>query len=116
MTGRILLAILFMIAGVLHFVVMPAYVSIMPSWLPAPVLLVRISGVCEVLGGLGLLVPATRPLAAWGIVALLICVLPANVNMALHAQHWPKIPAWLLWARLPLQLPLIFWAWLYTRS
>lgn len=115
MSGRILLAILFLVAGTLHFVITPVYVRIMPAYLPAPRLLVQISGVCEILGGIGLLVPITRAAAAWGLVALLICVMPANLNMALHPGKWPQIPVWLLWLRLPLQLPLLYWSWLYTR-
>ena len=74
-----------------------------------------ISGACEILGGVGLLIPALRRPAAWGLVALLIAVLPANLQMATHPRQWPNIPAWALWARLPLQLPLIWWAWLYAR-
>lgn len=114
--GRLLLAILFITAGSLHFVSPGAYVRIMPPFLPAPALLVYISGACEILGGIGLLLPATRTAAAWGLVALLIVVLPANLHMAIDHAHWPHIPQWLLWARLPLQLPLIAWAWLYTRK
>jgi uncharacterized membrane protein len=115
MTGRIILAILFILAGALHFVFTPVYVSIMPSYLLAPTLLVQISGVFEILGGIGLLVPVTQLFASWGIVALLVCVMPANLNMALHPQHWPTIPVWLLWARVPMQIPLIYWAWIYTQ-
>jgi uncharacterized membrane protein len=115
MLARIVFAVLFLVAGAMHFVITPVYVSIMPPYLPALALLVQISGVCEMLGGLGILIPATRPAAAWGLVLLLLAVLPANLNMAIHAGHWPSIPAWVLWARLPLQLPLICWAWLYTR-
>jgi uncharacterized membrane protein len=114
MTARLLLAILFLVAGALHFLITPVYVGIMPSYLPAPVLLVQISGVAEMLGGIGLLVPAANPAAAWGLILLLLAVMPANLNMALHPSHWPAIPRWLLWARLPLQLPLIYWAFLYT--
>jgi len=115
MLPRYLLAVLFIVAGTLHFLITPVYVNIMPSYLPAPTLLVQISGVAEILGGLGLLLPATQSAAAWGLILLLIAVMPANLNMALHASHWPGIPIWLLWARLPLQLPLIYWAFLYTR-
>jgi uncharacterized membrane protein len=114
MKPRSILAVLFLVAGVLHFLITPVYVNIMPSYLPAPVLLVQLSGAAEMLGGLGLLLPATQPAAAWGLIALLIAVMPANLNMALHPAHWPGIPVWLLWARLPLQLPLIYWAYLYT--
>jgi uncharacterized membrane protein len=113
--ARIVLAVLFVVAGTLHFVLTPAYMKIMPPWLPEPMLLVQISGAAEILGGVGLLIPATRVFAAWGLVALLIAVLPANVQMALDHARWPGIPVWALWARVPVQVPLIWWAWLYTR-
>jgi uncharacterized membrane protein len=113
--GRGLLAGLFVAAGVLHFLFTTTYVKIVPPYLPDPVLLVQISGVAEILGGVGLLLPSTRRLAAWGLIALLVAVLPANVTMALDRVRWAAIPAWVLWARVPLQLPMIWWAWLYTR-
>ena len=114
--GRLVFAFIFIVAGALHFILTATYVRIMPPYLPAHTLLVQISGVCEILGGIGLLVPATRVFAAWGIIALLVAVMPANIQMAVDHAHWPKIPEWALWARLPLQLPLIAWAWLYTRQ
>ena len=109
------LAVVFVVGGLLHFAFTPIYVKIMPPFLPAHVLLVQISGVFEVLGGIGVLVPWTRRLAAWGLVALLVAIVPANVYMAMDHAAWPSIPAWLLWARVPLQAPLIFWCWVYTR-
>ncbi len=115
-SGRWLLAVLFIVAGSMHFVLTPYYLKIMPPYLPAPEFLVEFSGICEILGGIGLLLSPTRTLAAWGLIALLIAVLPANVYMALDHSHWPQIPVWALWARLPLQLPIIWWAWLYARS
>lgn len=76
------------------------------------------SGVAEMLGGLGLILPVTRRAAAWGLIALLVAVFPANLNMAVN--HLPlgtsSVPAWALWARLPLQLVLIAWAWWFTRA
>ncbi len=111
------LAALFLYAGAMHFVAPGPFIRIVPRWLPAPAALVAISGACEILGGLGLLVPGTRRWAAWGLVALLVAVFPANVNMALHRLPFGKypVPAWALWARLPLQLLLIGWAWSFTR-
>ncbi len=106
----------FVVAGVLHFVATPVYMKIVPPYLADPRLLVQFSGICEVLGGVGVLVPVTRRVAAWGLVALLIAVLPANVYMAMSPLRWPTIPVWALWARVPLQAPLIAWAWLYTRN
>ena len=113
--ARALFAVVFVVAGCLHFVFTPVYVRAMPPYLPEGRLLVQISGVFEVLGGLGLLYPPTRRFAAWGLVALLIAVEPANVQMALDHARWKSIPEWALWLRVPLQLPLIWWAWIYTR-
>ena len=104
---RWLLAVVFVGAGILHFIHPETYLRIMPPALPAPQLLVLLSGVAEVAGGLGLLLPATRRWAVWGLLALLVAVLPANVYMLqLHEQL--HIPQWMLWARLPLQ-PLLMW-------
>ena len=102
------LALLFVGAGVLHFVRPAPFLRIVPPALPAPGLLVLLSGVAEVAGGLGLLLPATRRLAGWGLLALLLAVFPANVYMVGLASEL-HIPAWVLWARLPLQ-PLLGWA------
>jgi len=113
--GRLILAIVFIIAGTLHFLLTSAYLKIMPPYLPHPLLLVQISGAAEIAGGLGLLYPPIQSFAAWGLIALLVCVLPANVQMALSHAQWPSIPEWALWARIPLQLPMIWWAWLYAR-
>lgn len=111
-----LLAGVMTLAGVMHFVSPRGYVKIMPKWLPAPAALVAISGVFEILGGVGLLVPATQRFAAWGLIALFVAVFPANVNMAIHRIPLGKqpMPTWALWARLPLQAVFIGWAWLFT--
>jgi len=114
---RWLLTVFMVAAGLNHFIAPDPYVAIMPRALPWHLALVYLSGVAEIAGGLGLILPATRRLAAWGLIALLIAVLPANVNMAVH--HLPlggrAVPTWLLWARLPLQLVLIGWAFWFTR-
>ena len=114
--GRLLLGAIFLGAGAMHFIATPVYMKIMPPALPDPRLLVQISGVAEMLGGLGVLLPQTQRAAAWGLVALLIAVMPANIYMAMDHARWPQNPEWLLWARLPLQIPLIAWAWAYTRG
>ncbi len=108
--SRLLLALLFVAAGVWHFVRPAGYLRIMPPGLPAPLLLVYLSGAAEIAGGLGLLWPPTRRWAGWGLLALLVAVFPANIYMALaHAQL--GVPGWVAWARLPLQLPLLWWVW-----
>jgi uncharacterized membrane protein len=117
MIGRILLAVLFLVAGSLHFLLPAIYLKIIPPWLPAHLAILYVSGAAEILGGLGLLIPPTRHPAACGLVILLIAVLPANIYMATAHLPAPGImgQTWAQWLRIPLQLPLIFWAWRYTR-
>jgi uncharacterized membrane protein len=109
---------LFMVgAGVNHFASPEPYVGMMPPSLPAPWALVYVSGIAEILGGLGLILPATRRLTAWCLIALFVAIFPANLNMAINqlplgARH---VPAWALWARLPLQLLFIWWASSFAR-
>lgn len=104
-------------AGISHFTSPEVFVRIVPEYLPAPLLLVYISGVFEIAGGIGLLIKPLRSLAAWGLVALYVAVFPANLNMAIHQIPFGNgpTPPFLLWLRLPLQLLLIYWAWTYTR-
>jgi uncharacterized membrane protein len=113
---KYLLAVLMIFAGVAHFRQPQTFVRIVPDYLPSPLMLVYISGVFEVLCGLGLAVPMTQKWAAWGLIALYIAVFPANLNMAIKRIPFGALPTpqWLLWARLPLQFLLILWAYLYT--
>jgi uncharacterized membrane protein len=111
--SRLFLAMFFAFAGLMHFVKPEPYEAIVPTWLPNARLLVLLSGIFEILGGLGVLHPATRRLAGWGLIALLIAVFPANVQM-LHlgyVNHSPTLWKAALWLRLPLQLPLLWWVW-----
>jgi uncharacterized membrane protein len=110
-----LLGLLFVAAGVNHFANPDFYLRIMPPYLPWHRELVLVSGVFEVLGGVGLLVPRLQVAAAWGLIALLVAVFPANLHMALHPESYPRFPPALLWARLPLQGVFIAWAYWYTR-
>lgn len=103
------IAALFVAAGAAHFVWPGAYEKIVPPYLPERRRLVEISGVFEILGGLGAAVPAMRRPAGWGLIALLVAVFPANVYMATAAARFAAIPAWTLYARLPLQLLLLGW-------
>lgn len=104
-------AIFFMGAGSLHFLSPCPYLQIIPPYLPWHPAMVYISGAAEIAGGAGLLIPPLRRAAAWGLVALLIAVFPANVYMAtsnipLGSAPMSKV---LLWGRLPLQAVLIWW-------
>ena len=105
-----------MAAGINHFWHAAMYVAIMPPWFPYHAALVYISGVFEFVLGFLLFPAGTRRMAAWGIVGLLVAVFPANIQMAIsyYQEHNPHL--WLAIARLPMQLVLIWWAWLYTRK
>lgn len=115
---RWLLAAFMTLAGLNHFLSPDVYVGMMPAVLPAPLALVYLSGVAEIAGGLGLLHPSTRKLAAWGLVALFIAMFPANINMAVNKLPLGArdVPLWALYARLPLQLVFIAWAFWMTRE
>ncbi|MGI8744390.1 MAG: DoxX family protein [Bryobacteraceae bacterium] len=118
LAGRILLAALFIVAGVLHLVSPAPFLRIVPPFLPWSEALVAISGIAEISGGVGLLIPGLRRFAAYGLVVLLIAVFPANIYMAV--AHVPfggwMGQAWLQWLRLPFQFVLIAWAWIYTAA
>jgi uncharacterized membrane protein len=106
------LALFFTAAGINHFVHSALYARIVPPWLPAPALLVQVSGIFEILGGIGVLVPKARRIAGAGLIALLIAVFPANVQMAQHPELYADVAtATELYIRLPLQLVLIAWVW-----
>ena len=113
--GRLALGILFIGVGVAHSVAVKAFSAIVPGYLPSHRELVLISGWTASAAGVALLIPATRRPAAWFIIAWLIAVYPANVWMVQHPDSYRPVPEWVLWARLPLQLPLLWWAYLYTR-
>lgn len=115
--SKLFLAVFFVCAGLMHFVVPDAYIRIVPPAFPAPNLLVELSGIAEILGGIGLLVGFTQRAAAWGLVLLLVAVFPANIYMAVSHVRGPGIlgQSWAQWLRLPLQIPLILWALCYTR-
>nr|WP_264308563.1 DoxX family protein [Nodosilinea nodulosa] len=109
------MALFYIFAGTNHFLNSPFYVSMMPPYLPWHSFLVALSGVFEILLGALLLLPRYSQLAAWGLIALLIAVFPANVHMATHGELFPAISPVLLWVRLPLQGVLIAWAYWHTR-
>ena len=111
----------YVVAGVLHFLAPAALSGRTPPVLPAPLVLVYLSGLAEVAVGVGLLYPPTRQLAAWGTILLLLAVFPANVYMATSGVAVESAAvdadpsAVVRWLRLPLQGVLVGWAWWYTR-
>ena len=103
-------------AGVYHFVNTKMYQRIMPTYLPWHMPLIYISGVCEIVFGLLLIPESTRPVAAWLVIVLLIAVFPANIQMAVSFYQKHKPTLWIALLRLPLQVVLIYWAWIYTKK
>ena len=107
------IALIFVVSGVSHFVIPGAFERIVPKWVPDAHAAVWWSGVAEIAGAVGLLVPRTRVVAAWCLIALLVAVFPANVQMLMSAREAGASAVYVavLWARLPLQPLLIWWVW-----
>jgi len=104
---RIICAFFFISVGTLHFLRTKNFERIIPNWLDYKKELVYISGFFEIVGGIGLLLPFSRKWAGKGLVALLLAVFPANINMAVNKLNFGFIPTKVLWWRLPFQFVLI---------
>jgi uncharacterized membrane protein len=119
--SRALLTAFFALAGTLHFARPKFYEAIVPPPLQDQRKeIVAISGVAELAGAALVLLPSTRRLGRWWLIALLAAVFPANVHMAVHPEQVKgldlnRLPRWLLWARLPLQPLVGLWVWRATR-
>jgi len=109
------MGVAYIAAGLNHFWHTTFYANMLEGFLPYPLALVYISGIAEILCGIGLLIPSTRKMAAWATIALLIAIVPANINMALHPAQFGFSPM-ALYLRLPLQLLLIWLAYIYTKD
>ena len=107
----LIIALFFLIGGVAHFIFTDFFVMAMPDYLGYHKELVLISGIFELLGAIGILIPKTRFLAGCGLIALIVAVYPANINMALHPERYPDIPAMFLYIRLPLQFLFVWFVW-----
>ena len=112
--SKYVLAIFMISAGIMHFANPKFFLNIMPPYLPLHRALVLVSGICEALLGVLLLIPGYSRWAAWGIVALLIAVFPANVYLYQHQDILPASPIIHL-LRLPLQGVFVLWAYWHTR-
>lgn len=117
MSSRRLLAAFFIGSGVNHFLVPRFYEEIVPPRLKDDAaMVVQLTGVAEVAGGVGVLLDATRRPAGLALIALLAGVFPANLYMAGAPERFPRIPRWALYGRLPLQPLMMLWAWKATRG
>jgi uncharacterized membrane protein len=111
MGSHVRLAGFFLCAGLMHFLKPRPYIATVPDALPRKRAIVFVSGVAELAGGAAVLVPATRRLAGWWLIATLLAIFPANINMAVNADRFRTVPEPLLWLRLPVQGLLIRWVW-----
>ena len=109
------ISVFFIYFGIDHFINPEFYLSIMPPMFPLHLEAVYLSGLFEILGGVGVLIARTRSIAGWGLLALLIAVYPANIYMALTPEAFPDIPLFVLYFRLALQFLFFYWAYSITR-
>jgi uncharacterized membrane protein len=112
---KILFTVLFVLAGLNHFRAPDFYLKMIPPFLPWHAALNYISGGFEIILGIMLLIPRWTRLAAWGSIALLIAVFPANIYMAMNPELFPDVKPSVLLMRLPIQAWLIAWAYWFTR-
>lgn len=109
------ISVFFIYFGIDHFINPEFYLSIMPPMFPLHLEAVYLSGLFEILGGVGVLIARTRSIAGWGLLVLLIAVYPANIYMALTPEAFPDIPLFVLYFRLALQFLFFYWAYSITR-
>ena len=104
---------MFIFTGVSHFLIPETFMKMVPQILPAPLFLIYLSGVFEILGGMGLMISKTKRLAAIGLILLLVAVFPANIYVALNNIQLGGIMNYPMyqWLRLPIQFVLIVWVW-----
>ncbi len=114
-TGLVTQSMLYIGGGVAHFALTRAYTTIMPTHYTHPAAWVRFTGAAEIAGGLGLLLPQTRRAASWGIILMLIGYFDVHFYMLQNSARFAPIPRWALQARIPLQLVLIAWAYVYAQ-
>lgn len=116
-SARWALALMFLFTGVAHFT-KPKYsmAAMVPKAFPNPMAMLYFTGVCELAGAVGLLLPQTRSLAGWCLIALLIAMFPANVKAAREHLLIAGKPATALWLRLPMQIGFIALAWWVSRT
>jgi uncharacterized membrane protein len=109
-----LFGLLFIIAGANHFRIPKIYARIMPPYIPSKNLWVMLSGIAEMIAGLILLNPETQVIAAWAIIGMLVLFIPVHIFMLQDEKASLKLPKWVLYIRIPLQLVLIYWVYLYV--
>jgi len=108
------MAMLYILAGSNHFRNPKVYLKIIPDYIPNPNLANKISGWAEIILGIALCIPNISKMGAWGLIILLIAIFPTHIYMLQNEKAAMRLPKWILYIRLPLQLLLIYWAYSYT--
>ena len=103
----------FFVGGIMHFVATDVEATIVPPYIPWPVAAVLISGVFELLGAVGILIPKVRRAAGIGLFLLTLAVTPAHIYMLQQPELF-NVPLWALWLRLPIQVALLALIWWST--
>ena len=113
-SARDALSLMLVFTGISHFTFMKEdLVRMMPPSVPWPRAMVFFTGICEIAGAIGLLLPEFRRAAAYALVAFFLEVLPANIHAARAGVTLRGKPATDLWLRIPMQVLFIgiaFWA------
>ena len=110
-THRIIIAGIFLLMGLFHFIRPELFIKVMPDYVPWHKAMVYISGVAELLGGAGILIDEVRIAAGYELIIMLFAVFPANIDMAYKAfqEYGLTFKTWVLILRLPLQFVLMYW-------
>jgi len=110
-TMRVAAGAAFILASIPHFTSPERYLPMMPPFVPAPAAMIFVSGVAELIGGLGMLIPRTARYASWWLALLLVVIFPANVYVAISGVNAAGLPSspWYTWSRLPFQILFIWW-------
>ncbi|MDY2587252.1 DoxX family protein [Winogradskyella aquimaris] len=111
--GLYIMAGMYILAGLMHFIKPKMYMRIMPSYLPNHKFLVLLSGIVEIVLGVALLFPETKAFAIYGIIAMLVIFLLVHFYMLSGEKASAGIPKWILILRIPLQFLLMYWAYIY---
>lgn len=108
-----LMAAMYILAGLIHFIKPRVYLGVMPAYIPAKKAMVFLSGIAEVVLGIALLFEETRALAVWGIIAMLVVFMTVHIDMLTNEKLKGRIPKWFIWLRIPMQFGLMYWAYYY---
>lgn len=113
LSARVALAVMFLFTASSHFTPMKKdLIAMVPPELPRPDLLVLLTGIAELAGAIGLLIPSIRYWAALGLIVLMAAVLPANISATKRSVLLRGRPPTPLWLRIPMQVLFVGWAWL----